>query len=103
MNQHVGAAGADKRLALQGRHEVISWIRLEALVFFSVSRCAPRRSLLWIRVSKLSLDLSLPLAGGHVWDQSPAALPGQSDSTKHSQEHPKTKPRLLNCLGQMFS
>lgn len=34
---------------------------------------------------KLSLDHPLTLAGGHIWDQSPAALPRQSATTKHNQ------------------
>ena len=58
-------------------------------IFHCFQMCVTDVSLLDHLFQKLSLDHSLSLAEGHIWDQSPAALPRQSDTTKHSQGTPK--------------
>lgn len=100
MNRHFGSAGADKRLALQGRHEVISLLWLGFCwkpLYFSLFPDVSQRGLSpGSEFQKLSLDHSLALAG-RIWDQSPAALPRQSDTTQHSQRPKKTKTKSCKC------
>lgn len=48
-------------------------------------------------MQQLSLDPSLPLAGRHIWDQSPAALPRETPAST-AREHQTNQPGLLNFV-----